>query len=183
MVLSRIGIYNSYGGYWDEEYGYYEWIPTTNTRLLVLSIAGGIVGIFAMFCLYVAIAVKIVRASRVPAQALFDRVNPSFAGRGLRWQLPNHFPRWVELSKDYVNQTQPVGQPVYMPPPMTQQYQNYPDIPGGVNQPVFNQPDQPIYSQQYQPAYNQPAYNQQQYQPNYNEQNQQNYANHATNQV
>ena len=180
MILSGIAIANSYDDVeacfaFGDNYCY--WTKKTNSGQLALSIIGGIFGIFVSSCIYIAIVVKVTRSSRVPARALFDRVNPNFATRGLRWQLPVHFPRWIELSKDYVNQTQPAGQPVYLPPPMTQQYQNYPDIPGGMNQPAYNQQNQPTYNQQYQPVYDQ------QNQPTYNNQNQQNYPNYAVNQV
>jgi len=44
--------------------------------------------------------------ARKAIQRLIDRNSPFFAAQGLRWNLPLHFPRWIELWKDYRSQPQ-----------------------------------------------------------------------------
>ena len=175
IALMILGIIDSVG---TTEYvyvdGYWETVENDNTGELVGSILGGIFGAFFVIGIFVCYATKINKASRVPIQALFDRVNPNFTSRGLRWHMPVHFPRWVELWKDYVSLGQPTGQPTYLPPPMTQQYQNYPDAP-------YQMPGtQP---QDYQNYGVQPQGYQNYAQPGYNQQGQQNFQNHSTNQA
>ena len=154
-VLTRIGIYNSYTQRYECIDGYCYWVNETNTGLLIGSIVGGFFGVLLLTFIYFVIYFLIIARSKIPAQALFNRINPNFTTRGLKWRLPTHFPLWIELTKLNTNNTQPIGEPLYLPPPMTQQYQNYPDIPGGMNQPIYNQQNQPIYDQQNQPIYNQ----------------------------
>ena len=79
------------------------------------------------------------KEARAQADAFLQGVQPSFQARGLRWHLPNVFPYYVELLKDYREQgtTQnisPVQQALpqinntlqpsypYLPPPLTNQY-------------------------------------------------------------
>lgn len=48
-------------------------------------------------------------------QAAVDKHNyQSFGSRGLRWHIPIHFPRWIELWKDYQGQS---SSNMYIPPP------------------------------------------------------------------
>jgi len=89
------------------------------------------------------------KKSRVACQAVIDRANQqAFNHRGLRWHLPVHFPKWVELWKDYYGQGQGQGQgqmgtqPVYIPPVNQQPYAGY----GENSQPQY----QNNYNQGYQ---------------------------------
>lgn len=83
--------------------------------------------------------------SRNKVQDLFARVNANFTGRGLRWNAPVHFPRWVELWKDF--NAQNTNQPGYVPP-QVQPYGTY----GIPNQGVGAQPQ---YQQNYYGGYQQ----------------------------
>jgi hypothetical protein len=87
---------------------------------------GMLVLIICSVVMYIAVIIVLTkRSKRLNAQliaeckAVADRHNSSFASRGLRWYVPSHFPRWVELWKDYNRgqaQTQGQGQPIYVPP-------------------------------------------------------------------
>jgi len=63
----------------------------------------GIIFYGVIFNLY---ARKRYRKARKAIQALVDRNYPMFAAQGLRWNVPKHFPRWIELWKDYRGQAQ-----------------------------------------------------------------------------
>jgi hypothetical protein len=45
------------------------------------------------------------RKARRCAQSLIDKNYAAFAPLGLRWNIPMHFPYWIELWKDYKGQT------------------------------------------------------------------------------
>ena len=154
-VLTRIGIYCSDTQRFVCVDGYCSWVEDNNYGLLIGSIVGGFLGFCLLVILYFVIYYLLIARSRIPALALFNRINPNFTTRGLKWRLPTHFPMWIELTKVNATNTQPVGEPVYLPPPMTQQYQNYSDIPGGMDQPIYSQQNQPIHNQQDQLIYNQ----------------------------
>jgi len=57
---------------------------------------------------------------RVKCRNVIDKHNESFASKGLRWHIPNMFPKWIELWKDYqihsfgvdVNTSENVGQQI-----------------------------------------------------------------------
>jgi len=76
------------------------------------------------------------RKVRKSIQNHINRNSPAFAAQGLRWNVPLHFPQWIELWKDYKYQ------PVYVQPHI-QNYNSYmiPQQPQHVqNQPVFQSP-------------------------------------------
>ena len=173
IALMVVGIVGSVGGtdyeyVYTDGYWHYEYVDNDNTGLLVGAIIGGIFGMIFVIFVFACYVAKTSKASRIPVQALFNRINPDFSTRGLRWHMPVHFPRWVELWKDYVSLAPPTGQPTYLPPNMTQQYQNYPGAPTG--NPYQMPGTQPQDYQNYgvQPQgyqnYNQPGYNQQNFQ-------------------
>ena len=58
------------------------------------------------------------------AEDVLINYKPEFARRGLNWVVPNGFPRWIELHKDYLGG----NQPVYMLP-ANQQPQDYQGVP------------------------------------------------------
>ena len=133
-------------------------------------IFGGIFGgLFALIFIIIYLVIYLVRnnkKSKDAVKALIDRVNPNFTNRGVRWHLPQHYPRWIELWKDYVGQAG-----VYTPPVTTQQYQNYP-VPTGVTYQMPGAQPQAYQNYGVQPQ----GYN------NYNQQGQQ-FANYAANQA
>ena len=43
------------------------------------------------------------KQARLLAQDVLDVHNPKMIGLGLRWRLPLHFPKWIELLKEYKN--------------------------------------------------------------------------------
>jgi len=53
---------------------------------------------------------------RKAALEIVSKYNLIFASKGLRWHLPVHFPKWVELWKDYLGQPNPQTS-FYTPPP------------------------------------------------------------------
>jgi len=108
-----------------------------------------IIGFFVLIiCAVVGLAKRMQRINqemKAKCQAVIEKYNRDFAARGLRWHIPVHFPRWVELWKDYVNQGQ---QTMYIPPVQQQPYANY----GGPQQNMGGQPQfqQQNYYQNYQ---------------------------------
>jgi len=42
-----------------------------------------------------------------------ERINQEFSPKGLRWHLPDQFPKWIELWKDYVGEPQMEAPPLY----------------------------------------------------------------------
>lgn len=63
---------------------------------------------------------KLTQESKAAVQQVLDQYNSYFTLRGLRWVLPDRFPRWIELHKDYLSTPNP-DQPTYTPPDMYQQ--------------------------------------------------------------
>ena len=162
-VMIAVPIICSGTGYFDE-YGYYH--DDTNVGGMLAGIFGGLFAMIFVIVYFIVYANRKTKETRVAVQALLDRVNPNFTSRGLRWHLPLHFPRWIELWKDYIGQAG-----VYNPPTMTQQYQTYPAPTGATYQMPGAQP------QAYQNYGVQPqGYN------DYNQQTQQ-FANYNPNQV
>jgi len=112
-----------------------EFIP-----FLILIFIGSITGL--VFALYKRLR-GVTEEMKSKCKAVLDRHNPNFASRGLRWHIPVHFPRWVELWKDYKAGNNP--QPIYMPPVNQQPYPNTYGAPnqnmnmGGQPQPQFQQ--------------------------------------------
>ena len=77
-----------------------------------------------------------IKKQKKAAEDVLVNYRPGFASRGLNWIVPDGFPRWIELHKDYLHY--PGGnQPVYMPP-VNQQPMAYHGVP----------PQQDAYSQQ-----------------------------------
>jgi len=178
-LMVVVPITTSGDGYWDG----YTWVEYDNTSAIVGSIVGGILGIFFVMIVFIVYVTRVTKASRVPVQNYFNQVNANFSSRGLRWHIPVHFPRWVELWKDYVGQQgyAGVGQPTYLPP---QQYQQPYGAPTGV--PTGAPTGAPTNT--YQMPGTQPQdyqnYGQPQAYPNYAQQNytegQQNFGNYNT---
>jgi len=52
---------------------------------------------------------------RKAAAVIVSKYNIIFASKGLRWQLPAEFPRWIELWKDYLGQPNTQAS-FYIPP-------------------------------------------------------------------
>ena len=124
-----------------------------------ISISIGI-GIFLLTIAIGLYCQRIEKKSRTLVQKRLDIINAEFSGRGLRWYVPVHYPKWIELHKDYF--TEAAG---YMPPQMTQQFPSYSALP--INyQLEFQQSYQPIHQPNYQQeiqlvdqkGYNQSAY-------------------------
>ena len=110
-------------------------VQTNDNGELFGGIFGGLALMIFSIVYFAVYVVRNNRKSKAAVQVLLDRINPDFNSRGLRWHLPLHFPRWIELWKDYV------GQPAaYTPPAMTQQYQNYPAPTGATYQMPGAQP-------------------------------------------
>jgi len=109
------------------------------------------IGIFGFFFLMIGATIMFIKRIknynleiRRVSQGVIDRANQEFSYKGLRWVLPMHYPRWVELWKDYYSQGQ-MAQPIYMAP-NTQAYPNY--APGdqmGAAQPQYQQNFYPGY--------------------------------------
>ncbi len=115
-------------------------------------VIGFIVAVVAIIWVFIARVRKVNEEMKKKCTEAAARHNQNFASRGLRWHIPVHFPRWVELWKDYVNQggqTFPGQQPVYMPPVQQQPYANY----GGPQQ--QNVGGQPQFQQNYYQNYQQ----------------------------
>ena len=111
---------------------------------LMISVGGGPGGDMIPFYIigYIAflVAIIVVFALRIKSiteqmktkcREVLDRQNQNFASRGLRWHIPVHFPRWVELWKDY--RAGAIAQPIYMPPVNQQPYSPVPNY-GAPNQ-------------------------------------------------
>ena len=167
--------------YDDDDYDDYD----DSDTMMFVGIFGGLFGMIAVIVIFIVYVRRTMKATRVPVQAFFDGINPNFASRGLRWHAPLHFPRWVELWKDYVGQAA-VAQPNYQPPAVNQQYQNYPiangtpyQMPGAQPQNYGVQPQNyGVQPQGYQNYGAQPqAFN------NFNQQGQQNFGNYNGNQL
>jgi len=112
----------------------------------------GIIGFMALIITTIVIFIKSVKRtnenSRNACLAVVERANQEFSTRGLRWHLPTHFPRWIELWKDYVGQPQMGAQPIYMPPVNQQPYGNY-----GVPNQGGQMGAQPQFQNNYYPGY------------------------------
>ena len=124
VVMITVPVICSGNPYYDN-YGYYH--DDTNVGGMFAGIFGGLFTMIFVIVYLIIFISRNTKKSRAAVQTILDRVNPNFTSRGLRWHLPLHFPRWIELWKDYVGQAS-----VYTPPTMTQQYQNYP-APTGAN--------------------------------------------------
>jgi len=63
---------------------------------------------------------EIAKDSKDACYKMLDgKYKDSFESRGLRWFLPAHFPRWVELQKIMTSPgNQNTAQPIYVPPAM-----------------------------------------------------------------
>jgi len=109
----------------------------------------GFIGlIIALIWIFIARVKNVNVEMKTKCKAVVDRHNPNFASRGLRWHVPVHFPRWIELWKDYRAGNNP--QPIYMPPVNQQPYS--PNSNYGTNQNMGGQPQfqQQNYYQNYQ---------------------------------
>jgi hypothetical protein len=127
-------------------------IAGTAPESIPFLVIGFIVAIVAVIWVFIARLKKVNEELRTKCKVVADRHNQNFASRGLRWHIPVHFPRWVELWKDYASQSGqgfPGPQPVYMPPVQQQPYANY----GGPQQ--QNVGGQPQFQQNYYQNYQQ----------------------------
>jgi len=126
-------------------------IAGTSPESIPFLVIGFIVAVIAVIWVFIARVRKVNEELKTKCQEVANRHNQNFSSRGLRWHIPVHFPRWVELWKDYVNQGQgqnfPGQQPVYMPPVQQQPYANY----GGPQQ--QNMGGQPQFQQNYYQNY------------------------------
>ena len=65
-----------------------------------------------VFCIWVTISSfiftnaisKYGKNGTVACQKVIDKYNQEFSKRGLRWVLPQHFPKWIELHNDFRKQ-------------------------------------------------------------------------------
>lgn len=117
---------------------------------VAFAVIGYILFVIAVMVYYIVAVQKYTKESKRVCQAVCDRANQAFSYKGLRWHVPVHFPRWVELWKDYVGQGQ-MGQmgaqPIYMPPVHQQPSANY----GGPY--PMGQPQPQYQNNFYQPGY------------------------------
>jgi len=86
-------------------------IPS-NFALISIPIIG--VLIFTVLTLFIKkLEKKAKETAREACLAVVERANQEFSPRGLRWHLPDYFPRWIELWKDYIGQPQINTEPQY----------------------------------------------------------------------
>jgi len=116
-------------------------------ELIPFFVIGFIGLIVALVWIFVVRVKNLTEQIKTKSRQVIDRHNPSFASRGLRWHVPVHFPRWIELWKDYRAGNNP--QPIYMPPVHQQPYTPTPNY-GAPNQNAGQPQFQQNYYQNYQ---------------------------------
>ena len=78
---------------------------SNNTNYLPYLIVGFVVWIILSLLCFAFSLWRLQNKSIKDGEAIIKKYKESFAERGLRWNIPSEFPRWIELWKDYV-QTQ-----------------------------------------------------------------------------
>ena len=74
------------------------------TKVFALLIAGIMIFIVLMLATLVCAIIFLAHYENQEIDAskkVIDKYNPSIANKGLRWNLPAHFPKWIELWNDF----------------------------------------------------------------------------------
>ena len=72
-------------------------------------------GLLFVFLIFICYNASIGSDLKSECHSIARKHNRTFAAKGLSWQIPNSFPKWIELRNDYLNEGLD-AQPIYVPP-------------------------------------------------------------------